>query len=222
MKLKLNYFIDALMLFAFAACGITGIVKLPHLNIALGMETYGVLSFIHDWTGVAGFALVVVHLALHANWITQMTKKIFGSGKKREGQNTAKKTGVAKSAVAILAVILALQAGPQLWAHGPSRATVPQGITYPAGTLKDGTYTGSATGYMPSLQVSVTIKSGSIQSVSVVQHSEGARWYNAVISVLPSRIIKAQSTDVDGVTGATSTTHGILSAVENALAKAVK
>lgn len=213
MKANLNYFVDALMLIAFAACGLTGIAKLPQLAIDFDLTAYGIVSFVHDWSGVAGMILVAAHLALHATWISAMTKKLF-SPKHRKT--------VPKAAVALLAVALALPGSPNLWAHGPSRATVPEGITYPAGTLKDGTYTGSATGYMPSLQVSVTIKSGSIQSVNVVQHSEGARWYNAVISVLPSRIIKAQSTDVDGVTGATSTTHGILSAVENALAKAVK
>lgn len=206
MKANLNYFVDALMLVAFAACGMTGIAKLPQLAIDFNLTAYGIVSFVHDWSGVAGMILVVAHLALHATWISAMTKKLFAP----------------KAAIALLAIALAVQGSPSLWAHGPSRATVPEGITYTAGTLKDGTYTGSATGYMPSLQVSVTVKDGKIQSISVDQHSEGARWYNAVIAVLPGRIVKAQSTDVDGVTGATSTTHGILSAVENALAKAVK
>lgn len=213
MKANLNYFVDALMLVAFAACGLTGIAKLPQPGIELPLTAYGTVSFIHDWTGVAGLILVAVHLALHAPWISAMTKKLFAAKRTR---------GVPKAAVALLAAALAVTGSPALQAHGPSRATVPEGITYPAGTLKDGTYEGSATGYMPSLTVSVTVKNGRIQSVGVVRHSEGARWYDAVISVLPTRIVKAQGTEVDGVSGATSTTHGILSAVENALAKAVK
>jgi uncharacterized protein with FMN-binding domain len=213
MKAILNYAVDALMLVAFAACGLTGIAKLPQLAIEFDLTAYGVLSAVHDWSGVAGMILVAAHLALHATWISAMTKRLFAPKRRKAAP---------KAAVALLAAAFALTGGQALHAHGPSRATVPEGITYPAGTLKDGTYTGSATGYMPSLQVSVTVKNGNIQSISVDRHGEGARWYNAVIAVLPGRIVKAQSTDVDGVTGATSTTHGILSAVENALAKAAK
>jgi uncharacterized protein with FMN-binding domain len=225
MKAKINYFIDAGMLFAFLACGVTGILKLPELAIPFDMSAYTKLSVLHDCTGIAGFILAAVHVVLHAQWFTRMTASVFG--RKEEARvagsaaRPALKAGRAKILAGILAVLLIAQ--PQAWAAGHghgSIATVPQGIDYQGKKLKDGTYTGSATGYMPGLTVEVVVKGGAIASVKVLGNNETPRWFQAVVNVIPQKIVKGQGTDVDTVSGATSSSYGIMSAVENALAKA--
>jgi uncharacterized protein with FMN-binding domain len=66
------------------------------------------------------------------------------------------------------------------------------------------------------------VKSGKIASIDIVEHNETMRWFLRVINVIPNRILSAQGTGVDIVSGATSSSYGIMSAVENALKKAAK
>jgi uncharacterized protein with FMN-binding domain len=211
MKLKLNYFIDITMILVFLVCGITGILKFPELNVPMNDGMYIAFSFLHDWSGILGIALLIIHTALHATWLKTMTGKII-------------KADFGKKALALVLVLLCAQIPSELWAggRGMSNPTIPQGITYPEGTLKDGTYTGSATGYMPSLNVEVVIKGGKISAVNIVSSNETPRWFNRVINVIPAKIVTAQSTDINAVSGATCSSYGIMSAVEEALKKAVK
>lgn len=225
MKAKINYLIDAGMLLAFLACGASGILKMPGLAIPFDMTSYTQLSLLHDWTGIAGLALAAAHVILHAPWFARMTASIFGRKEAGRADGPATRpvlaAGKAKIVAGILAILLVTQ--PEAWAMGRghgSIATVPQRIDYQGMRLKDGTYTGSATGYMPGLTVEVVVKGGAIASVKVLSHSETPRWFQAVVNVIPERIVKAQGTDVDTVSGATSSSHGIMAAVENALAKA--
>jgi uncharacterized protein with FMN-binding domain len=225
MKAKINYFIDAALFLAILACGVTGILKMTELGIPFDMTTYTKLSTLHDWAGVVGFILAAAHVVLHARWFARMTASIFGSkGDARiEGPaaRPALQTARTRTLAGVLAVLLIAQ--PQAWAAGHghvSITTVPQGIDYQGMKLKDGSYTGSATGYMPGLTVEVVVKGGAITSVKVLSHSETPRWFQAVVNVIPQRIVKDQGTDVDTVSGATSSSYGIMSAVENALAKA--
>ncbi len=85
---------------------------------------------------------------------------------------------------------------------------------------KDGTYTGVGRGYRPGLTVSVTIKNDKITQISVLQNDETQSYSQYPISVIPGEIIKAQSTNVDAVSGATRTSNGIMQAVEDALTQA--
>lgn len=88
--------------------------------------------------------------------------------------------------------------------------------------LKDGTYTGEATGYRPGIQVSVTVKNNTITNVEVTGHSEvNSRYYSRPISIVPQEIVEEQSTDVDTVTSGTFTSIGIMNAVNDALRQAV-
>jgi uncharacterized protein with FMN-binding domain len=88
--------------------------------------------------------------------------------------------------------------------------------------LKDGVYTGEATGYRPGLQVSVEIKNNSIISVDVTDHNEvNQRFYSTPINVIPPAIVENQSLEVDMVSGATFTSVGIVNAVKDALSKAL-
>ncbi|HOX32839.1 MAG TPA: FMN-binding protein [Spirochaetales bacterium] len=133
--------------------------------------------------------------------------------------------GLAKAAIAFAALFLLLQLGAApLSARGRrySNATIPQGITYPSGSLKDGMYRGTADGYMPGLSVEVAVKGGKIDSVRIAENDETPRWLSMVSGVIPRRIVAAQGTEIDIVSGATASSHGIMSAVEDALGKAAK
>lgn len=83
--------------------------------------------------------------------------------------------------------------------------------------LKDGTYTGEAKGMNDVVKVEVTVKDGKISSVEIKEHKESAGISDPAIKEIPTKIVNAQSTKVDGITGATITSKAIKEAVENAL-----
>lgn len=91
-------------------------------------------------------------------------------------------------------------------------------------TLKAGTYTGVGTGFIGDITVEVTIDDqGAIEKVEVVEHNESVDDIPAVVTALeevPARIVENNSADVDGTSGATGTSNGIMAAVKDALEKA--
>ena len=87
-------------------------------------------------------------------------------------------------------------------------------------SYKDGTYTGTGRGFRPGLKVAVTIKSGKIAKVEIVSINDTPSYYNEPVNTLPSEIVKAQSANVDTVSGATRTSNGIIMAVQDALSQA--
>ncbi|MEX1377165.1 MAG: FMN-binding protein [Eubacteriales bacterium] len=92
------------------------------------------------------------------------------------------------------------------------------------GTIQysDGVYTGVADGYGPDLTVEVTIENNLITNVDVVSHNEvNERFWSLPIAQLPCEIVKAQSIEVDSISGATYTSVGIKNAVLDALSQAI-
>lgn len=87
------------------------------------------------------------------------------------------------------------------------------------GGLQDGTYRGTAYGYKSYITVDVTIKNGKIVAITIVSQSDDEEYFNQAMAVI-GRVLKAQSTDVDVVSGCTYSSNGILAAIANALAKA--
>lgn len=85
--------------------------------------------------------------------------------------------------------------------------------------LKDGTYTGSGTGYSGTITVRVTISGGKITNIEVVSTADGDPYFSNARAVI-QRVIDAQSVNVDTVSGATYSSRGILQAIRNALAQA--
>lgn len=83
--------------------------------------------------------------------------------------------------------------------------------------IPDGTYEGSAPGFMGPIVVSVEVAGGEIVSIEVLEQEETATYFVESYPLVPERIIEAQSLDVDTETGATSSANGIVAAVENAL-----
>lgn len=87
--------------------------------------------------------------------------------------------------------------------------------------LVPGVYEGTAKGYMGETTVYVTVDATSILKVAVASCTDmPENIQRAAIAVVPDRIVAAQSTRVDGVSGATFTSNAIKSAVAQALDKA--
>ena len=78
----LIYLVDIGLLISFLLVAITGIIKFPGLlsvfGIGYGSIPISGLSKLHDWSGVAMSILVLMHLALHWNWIVVTTKRYLG------------------------------------------------------------------------------------------------------------------------------------------------
>lgn len=86
---------------------------------------------------------------------------------------------------------------------------------------KDGTYTGSGTGFRgATTEVSVTISNGKITNIETLSFGDTPRFYKRIESNMFNKIISAQSTDVDTISGATFSSRGIISAVQDALTQA--
>ena len=96
-------------------------------------------------------------------------------------------------------------------------APLPEGSLDPA-LLRDGIYEGSFRGGPNKAVVRVSIAEGKISSIEVVEH-QAWRGRKAEAPVV-SRIIAAQSTAVDAVSGATNSSRVIMNAVQNAVEKA--
>ena len=72
-----------------------------------------------------------------------------------------------------------------------------------------GVYTASAEGYSGPVTVEVEFDGSSILSVHVLSHSETVNISDRAIDELPSRIVEAQTWDVDAVSSATFTSDAI-------------
>ncbi len=82
------------------------------------------------------------------------------------------------------------------------------------------TYTGTGDGYYAPITVEVGISEGKIVSIRVTEHEDTPGLADSAIDTTIQRIIDAQNTDVDAVSGATFTSFGVMDAVDEALAKA--
>lgn len=86
---------------------------------------------------------------------------------------------------------------------------------------KDGTYTGTGTGFRGgTTKVSVTVKNGSITDIETISQQDTPNFYDRAESQIINEIKSAQSTSVDAVSGATFSSNGIINAVQNALTQA--
>jgi uncharacterized protein with FMN-binding domain len=84
--------------------------------------------------------------------------------------------------------------------------------------LKDGTYEGSAKNGPVKVKAKVTISDQKITDINLIEHRT---WKGgAAEGMIPDRIIEAQSTKVDSVSGATMSSVAIMNAVEDAIQKA--
>lgn len=90
------------------------------------------------------------------------------------------------------------------------------------GSYQDGTWDGEGDGFGGKIAVSVTVKKGKIKDISITSaEKEDGTYLETAKDIIPD-IIKAQSADVDTISGATFSSTGIREACKNALEKAVE
>ena len=82
--------------------------------------------------------------------------------------------------------------------------------------------TGEAQGYGGTLKVTVTLSDKDITKVKITEHHETQGVGTRAIDALPAAIEKADSIDVDGVSGATVTSNAIKEAVSQAMGAVVQ
>ncbi len=146
------------------------------------------------------------------------------TGKKRKGR-------VGMWIVLSIIGLIALGVGGMIVFTGAGRAEL-QNMKIKAvdfHTLRDGVYTGAYHGSKDTFRdagVEVTVASGAVTDIKVTQGALANEKQTAemgkglTIGDLFHRIIKAQSLQVDVISGATLTSNAHLKAVENALEKA--
>lgn len=88
-------------------------------------------------------------------------------------------------------------------------------------TYKDGTYTGTADGYRPDLNVEVVVSGGKIASVTVGDNNETPNFLSRANPKVANEIVAKQTVKVTAVSGATRSSNAIMNATADALSKAV-
>ena len=152
--------------------------------------------------------------------LTEKTTTSSAKGNKNSAQKTSSKkagkikTGTKKNTTSGAAANAA--AG-----GGGAGSTVTPTTEVPAGGYTDGTYTGSGTGFGGTITVQVTVSNHKIVSINILDASSETASYFANAQGVISRIISSQSPNVDAVSGATYSSNGIISAVQNALSQAI-
>lgn len=104
---------------------------------------------------------------------------------------------------------------------GGAGSTVTPTTQVPTDGYVDGTYTGSGTGFGGTITVQVTVSNHKIASINILDASSETASYFANAQGVVSRIISSQSPNVDAVSGATYSSNGIITAVQNALSQAI-
>ena len=85
---------------------------------------------------------------------------------------------------------------------------------------KAGTYEGSAEGHIGLIKVQIVTDEYEIKKINILEQQETPVLADIVYEKIPSKVIKANSTDVEVVAGATYTSNGLINAIGNGLDKA--
>jgi len=85
-------------------------------------------------------------------------------------------------------------------------------------TVADGEYTGEYDAILVKVTVKVVVKDHKIESIELLQHENGR---GGDAEIIPANVVKAQSLQVDTISGATASSKVILEAIEQALKKGI-
>ena len=102
-------------------------------------------------------------------------------------------------------------------------ATTTQSTAAAASTVKDGTFTGPSVNVnYGNVQVKITVVNGRITDAVAVKAPSGKndRYTNMAVPVLKQQTLKAQSANIQGVSGASYTSYGWFTSLQGALAAA--
>lgn len=93
-------------------------------------------------------------------------------------------------------------------------------IAGPSWSYTPGIYEASAQGMKGPVKVAVTFSKDAVTSVKVIEEKETAGIGTTAAAELPRQIVEAQSTKIDGLSGATVTSKAIFAAVEDCIRQA--
>ena len=156
-----------------------------------------VLFFGFTWQVVVGF-LASMAVSLPVTIVT-----LEAMARKRAGVKTTRRTALAALAALLAAVFLQACATKPIEVKTPDFASLP-----------DGTYRGSYDGGMVKAVVDVLVAGGRIEKVTIVSHRNGM---GTPAEVIVDDVVRAQSLEVDTISGATRSSKVILKAIEEAL-----
>ncbi len=110
--------------------------------------------------------------------------------------------------------------------NGPVPAVTPNPTATPRGRYKDGSYAGSvADAFYGNVQVKAVISGGKITDVQFLQYPNDRQTSIEINSqampFLRQEAIQVQSARVDGVSGATQTSHAFIESLRSALNQAI-
>lgn len=89
------------------------------------------------------------------------------------------------------------------------------------GSLKDGAYGGEGEGYSSTIKVNIAVEGGKMSGLQIVEHGETDNIFNEAADKISEDIIGEESTEeIDFVSGATSSSKGIIEAINEALEEA--
>lgn len=136
-----------------------------------------------------------------------------------------------KFALATILVFGVISLAPLVINNIASTPSSEQSSEYGEDTVfADGDYVGSANGFRPTITVKVSLSSGIITAVSVLDHDESMDRDEPPVALeeIPDTFVGVRAIDVlrevytlEIITGATRTSNGILNAVADAIQKAI-
>jgi len=85
---------------------------------------------------------------------------------------------------------------------------------------KKGIYEGNAEGHIGPIKVQIVTDQYEIKEIKILEQQETPVIADAVYKRIPARVIKANSPEVEVVSGATYTSNGLIKAIKNGLDKA--
>lgn len=94
------------------------------------------------------------------------------------------------------------------------------GCSSSSGKYTAGTYTGEGQGFGGAVTVTITVTADEITDVTAEGPDETESVGGAALEELAEQILEAQSAEIDGVSGATYTSEGIMAAAQDAISQA--
>jgi uncharacterized protein with FMN-binding domain len=85
---------------------------------------------------------------------------------------------------------------------------------------RDGVYEGTARGYRGAIKLAVCLESGIIAEIDIIDCRDDEFVGGSAMDELMEQVLEYNTTDLDAVSGATESSLGFLSAIEDALGKA--
>ena len=92
------------------------------------------------------------------------------------------------------------------------------GSEYDYFNIPNGWYYGTGNGMWGEVEAQVKIEEGFLHEVNILRHRDTPHVARSAFERLENRVVRAQSTDVDVISGSTMSSRGMLSAIDDALA----